>query len=109
MKLPGIGNVKVLTLVTLPLAFIFAGVWVATMNSSFGWVGQNLMVSYAGTFARSSVFVFTDTVLLHSGHLYDDSCAASGPYAKHKSMGVPWFKKLSSQYSVSSALACLQH
>ncbi|CAL4945961.1 unnamed protein product [Urochloa decumbens] len=43
VKLPGIGNVKVLTLVTLPLAFIFAGVWVAYQNSSFGWVGQNFM------------------------------------------------------------------
>ncbi|KAF8664977.1 hypothetical protein HU200_054297 [Digitaria exilis] len=43
VKLPGIGNVKVLTLVTLPLAFIFAGVWVASMNSPFGWAGQNLM------------------------------------------------------------------
>jgi hypothetical protein len=35
--------------------------------------------------ALSSVTVLTDTVLLHSGHLHDDSSIASGAYAKHKS------------------------
>ncbi|PUZ53331.1 hypothetical protein GQ55_5G044100 [Panicum hallii var. hallii] len=43
VKFPGIGNVKVLTLVTLSLAFIFAGTWVAHQNSPSGWVGQNIM------------------------------------------------------------------
>ncbi|XP_004971032.1 signal peptide peptidase-like 3 [Setaria italica] len=43
VKLPGIGNVKVLTLITLPLAFIFACTWVAHQNSPSGWVGQNFM------------------------------------------------------------------
>ena len=33
----------------------------------------------------SSVSVLTDTVLLHPGHLHDDSSIASGAYAKHKS------------------------
>ena len=47
VKFPGIGNVKVLTLVTLLLAFIFAGTWVAHQNSPSGWVGQNIMVRYA--------------------------------------------------------------
>ena len=46
------------------------------------------VLRYAGIFARPSVFVLTDTVLLHSGHLYDDSCIASGPYAKYKSMNI---------------------
>ncbi|RLN05091.1 hypothetical protein C2845_PM13G17030 [Panicum miliaceum] len=45
VKFPGIGNVKVLTLVTLSLAFIFAGTWVAHQNSPSGWVGQNIMVA----------------------------------------------------------------
>ncbi|OEL20495.1 Signal peptide peptidase-like 3 [Dichanthelium oligosanthes] len=43
VKLPGLGNVKVLTLVTLPLAFIFACIWVANQNSPSGWVGQDIM------------------------------------------------------------------
>ncbi|CAO2181953.1 unnamed protein product [Urochloa humidicola] len=43
VKLPGIGNVKVLTLVTLPLAFVIASTWVSYQNSPFGWVGQNFM------------------------------------------------------------------
>ncbi|CAO2167482.1 unnamed protein product [Urochloa humidicola] len=43
VKFPGIGNVKALTLVTLPLAFIIASTWVSFQNSSFGWVGQNFM------------------------------------------------------------------
>ncbi|OQU88099.1 hypothetical protein SORBI_3003G400000 [Sorghum bicolor] len=42
-KLPAIGNVKVVTLVMLPLAFIFALAWVTHQNSPLAWVGQNLM------------------------------------------------------------------
>ena len=49
---------------------------------------ESSVLRYAGIFARPSVFVLTDTVLLHSGHLYDDSCIASGPYAKYKSMNI---------------------
>ncbi|KAJ1286790.1 hypothetical protein BS78_03G378800 [Paspalum vaginatum] len=43
VKLPAIGNVKVVTLVILPLAIIFAATWAANQNSAFAWVGQNLM------------------------------------------------------------------
>ena len=49
---------------------------------------ESSVLRYAGIFARPSVFVLTDKVLLHSGHLYDDSCIASGPYAKYKSMNI---------------------
>ena len=47
----------------------------------------------------SSVSVLTDTVLLHPGHLHDDSSIASGAYAKHKSTSgyiwtdMLWFNK----------------
>jgi len=43
-KLPALGNVKVVTLVILPLAFIFALAWATHQNSPLAWVGQNLMV-----------------------------------------------------------------
>ncbi|WVZ67708.1 hypothetical protein U9M48_016752 [Paspalum notatum var. saurae] len=64
-KLPAIGNVKVVTLVILPLAIIFAATWAANQNSAFAWVGQNLMVRCAW-------------------HMYDDFYIASGPYAEYK-------------------------
>lgn len=87
------------TLVILPLAFIFALAWATHQNSPLAWVGQNLMVRkihgpvsepnvlslFTVLVALSSVTVLTDTVLLHSGHLHDDSSIASGAYAKHKS------------------------
>lgn len=90
---------KVVTLVILPLAFIFALAWATHQNSPLAWVGQNLMVRkihgpvsepnvlslFTVLVALSSVTVLTDTVLLHSGHLHDDSSIASGAYAKHKS------------------------
>lgn len=70
MKLPALGNVKVVTLVVLPLAFIFAVTWAAHQDSPVAWVGQNLMVSKGGLtsvcsfcsryFASAGVFVASD-------------------------------------------------
>ncbi|KAL6616602.1 hypothetical protein ACP70R_038872 [Stipagrostis hirtigluma subsp. patula] len=43
VKLPAIGNVTVVTLVILPLAFIIVVCWAANQSSPYAWVGQNLM------------------------------------------------------------------